>query len=217
MATYLVDYENVNAGGMSGIEKLDGRDTVLIFYSQQADTLTFSLHKKLMDSPAGVVLVRVEGTSKNSLDFQLSSYLGYLIARDAKAEYVIVSKDNGFAVLGAFWKQIDVKVSLIPGLQAAVPAQPAPAPQPAAPAAAPPAKAPAPVAAQPQQPQPATEDRLQQLLPQYTEELPVIREYLHKYKTKQGFNNALTKTFGSDKTGIIYRAVKPLLVDKKGN
>lgn len=195
MTTYLVDYENVNAGGLLGIDSLDATNTVLVFYSQQADTLTFSLHKQLMESRASITLLRVSGSSKNSLDFQLSSYLGYLIARDGQQQYCIISRDNGFGVLVEFWKQQGVSVSVIPALPQKK--------QAAAPGAA-------------GQPTATVTDKLSELLPQFRDELTVVNEYLQKYKTKQGFNNALTKAFGSEKTGIIYKAVKPLLADMKG-
>jgi len=38
---------------------------------------------------------------------------------------------------------------------------------------------------------------------------------MSKYKTKQGINNALVKEFGSEKTGIIYKALRPMLKSKK--
>ena len=58
--------------------------------------------------------------------------------------------------------------------------------------------------------------KLEELIPQYENDIDVIAEFIEKYKTKQGFNNALIKQFGSDKTGLIYKAVKTLLSDKKG-
>ena len=44
----------------------------------------------------------------------------------------------------------------------------------------------------------------------------VVAEYILKYKTKQGFNNALAKKYDTTKGGKLYNAVKPLLHDKKG-
>ena len=46
--------------------------------------------------------------------------------------------------------------------------------------------------------------------------IPLVRELMERYKTKQGLNNALIKEYGSEKTGILYKAIKPLLADKKG-
>ena len=46
MAYYLVDYENVKADGMYGVDQLGKKDCVCIFYSENASTLTFGLHEK---------------------------------------------------------------------------------------------------------------------------------------------------------------------------
>ena len=44
-----------------------------------------------------------------------------------------------------------------------------------------------------------------------------IAELVSKYKTKQGINNALVKRYGADRAYELYKKVKPLLSDKKGN
>ena len=41
MATYLIDYENVKSEGIKGIAQLSEEDRVVIFYSHNADTITF--------------------------------------------------------------------------------------------------------------------------------------------------------------------------------
>ena len=47
MAYYLIDFENVKSRGMEGVELLTEEDTVCIFYSDNADSMTFDLHRKL--------------------------------------------------------------------------------------------------------------------------------------------------------------------------
>ena len=42
MKCYLVDYENVNSAGLTGINKLSSDDLVMIFYSDNASTVTFA-------------------------------------------------------------------------------------------------------------------------------------------------------------------------------
>ena len=76
MAYYLVDYENVKADGMYGVDQLGKKDCVCIFYSENASTLTFGLHEKLNQTKGKIVLQKVEVGVKNALDFQLSTYLG---------------------------------------------------------------------------------------------------------------------------------------------
>ena len=47
-----------------------------------------------------------------------------------------------------------------------------------------------------------------------------VTRIILKYKTKQGINNALVREFQSQdnkKASELYKAIKPLLKDKKGN
>ena len=44
MAIYLVDFENIGYNGLKGIEKLPEGDQVHLFYSSNADKLTFDIH-----------------------------------------------------------------------------------------------------------------------------------------------------------------------------
>lgn len=107
MAYYLVDYENVKVDGMSGVDQLEKTDSVCIFYSENASTLTFGLHESLNRSQAAIVFQKVEVGVKNALDFQLSTYLGYLISEnEGKNEtYYIVSEDKGLAILTGYWAE----------------------------------------------------------------------------------------------------------------
>ncbi len=184
MATFLVDYENVNAAGLQGIDQLIQEDKVLLFYTEKASTLPISLHKKINASKATTDYFEVVYGSKNSLDFQLSSYLGFLVAKDPDDEYYIVSRDNGFKAVKDFWVRRDIKIDLSMNLL--------------------------------KQSTAIIEAKLKETIPQYTEDIPLIRELMERYKTKQGLNNALIKEYGSEKTGVLYKAIKPLLGDKKG-
>ena len=78
MSVFLVDYENTHS--LSGIATLSKDDKVVIFYSQNANSLTFDTHKRIMESPATVEYKYVGTGSQNALDFQLSTYLGYLVS-----------------------------------------------------------------------------------------------------------------------------------------
>lgn len=42
MAYYLIDFENVKSRGMEGVELLAEEDTVCIFYSDNADSMTLT-------------------------------------------------------------------------------------------------------------------------------------------------------------------------------
>ena len=113
MSYYLVDFENVKKDGLDGIHKLGEEDKVCILYSKNADSITFEQHRKIMESKAEITLCKVDVGSKNALDFQLATQLGFLIANKTSDSYYIVSKDKGFEILSGYWKSRGVSVTLI--------------------------------------------------------------------------------------------------------
>ncbi len=112
MATYLIDYENVSKDGLNGITRLTADDTVVIFYSDRADRMTFGLHRRLNETKAAVEYKKVEVGGHNALDFQLATYLGYLIAKNSSESYCIVSNDKGFEFLAGYWRKPMYDVTL---------------------------------------------------------------------------------------------------------
>ena len=120
MAYYLIDFENVKSRGMEGVELLTVEDTVCIFYSDNADSMTFDLHRKLNETKANIIYHKVAVGTKNALDFQLATYLGYLICEQQREgihpNYFIVTKDNGFTSLMVYWKAQGVPVRIIRNL-----------------------------------------------------------------------------------------------------
>ena len=120
MAYYLIDFENVKSRGMEGVELLTEEDTVCIFYSDNADSMTFDLHRKLNETKANIIYHKVAVGTKNALDFQLATYLGYLICEQQREgihpDYFIVTKDNGFTSLMVYWKAQGVPVRIIRNL-----------------------------------------------------------------------------------------------------
>lgn len=105
MATYLIDYENVKSEGIKGIAQLSEEDRVVIFYSHNADTITFEAMDMIFNSKAQVSKYKILCGGKNALDFQLSTYLGYLIHEAKDSYFYIISKDNGFKHVVDFWKK----------------------------------------------------------------------------------------------------------------
>ena len=117
MSVFLVDYENTHS--LSGIATLSKVDKVVIFYSQNANSLTFDTHKRIMESPATVEYKYVGTGSQNALDFQLSTYLGYLVSahKDSDEKIVIVSRDKGFNNVVSFWKhELSLEIQIAPNL-----------------------------------------------------------------------------------------------------
>ena len=111
MSIYLIDYENVNESGLEGIKALKSEDQVHIFFSDQIKSIPFERSIELTQSRAHIEFIRTHKTAKNYLDFQLSTYLGYLIGKGEKGEVIVVSADKGFDSVVDFWKGRNIKIS----------------------------------------------------------------------------------------------------------
>lgn len=198
MNYYLVDYENVKVHGLDGISKLNAEDVVCIFYSEKADTLTFGLHKRLNESKAAIIYQKVDVGGKNALDFQLSSYLGYMIHENMEKEvsYYIVTKDKGYISLVDYWEKRKINISIVADISEKSELK--------------------------LQEEPKQQEELKQQVEQLIEETDAadeVAKLILQYKTKSELNNALMKKFPSKdnkKASKIYKAVKPLIADKKG-
>lgn len=103
MKVYLVDFENVKSKGLTGIDSLTEYDRVIIFYSENADTINFEMHQKVLISKAEVEYFKVHVGGKNALDFQLSTLLGYLVSRNYYTHIFVISNDKSFDFLHDFW------------------------------------------------------------------------------------------------------------------
>lgn len=187
MGYYFIDYENVKMDGLNGINKLETSDKVCIFYSEHADTLTFDLHKRINESKATITFQKVEVGSKNALDFQLVTFLGYEIAGKKEDEYYIVSKDAGYNSVCNYWKRKKIDISIVSNLTRLNIIQE----------------------------QQQLLQKVGKLVND-KEIAKVVTGYIINYKTKQGINIALVQQYKSKQAGEIYQAIKPLLKDKKG-
>ena len=103
MKIFLIDFENVKSKGLTGIDQLEADDTVIIMYSENSDTISFEMHRKVMTCKADIEYFKVHVGGKNALDFQLSSLLGYIVARGEHSHIFIISNDRGFDFLHDFW------------------------------------------------------------------------------------------------------------------
>ena len=192
MNYYLVDYENVKSHGLDGIVKMPPEDVVSIFYSENADTMTFSLHQKLNETRAHVIYEKVEVGTKNALDFQLVTELGYLIRemQDQDVSFFIVSKDKGYGNTVTYWKKRGVRIAQVVDVSGLN--------------------------------EEKIENDLRMRVEPLVRDKEVVSKVVKmilQYKTKQGINNALMKEFPSNnnkRASEIYTAIKPLLSDKKG-
>ena len=102
MAVYLIDFENVTSAGISGVQRLTKEDRVYIFYTANAANMSFAAHLNLLSSPAEIIYYNVSSGGKNALDFQLSSFLGYLISQGQDKQFYIISNDRGYEHVKTF-------------------------------------------------------------------------------------------------------------------
>ena len=111
MEIFLVDFENVHADGLVGIEKLKEDDIVFIFIPKNQNKLT--VPSSVIGHKCKINFFKVETGEKNQMDFQISAYFGYLAARFRKSlssvHFYIVSKDKGFLGIDGLFKNADVK------------------------------------------------------------------------------------------------------------
>ncbi len=188
MAYYLVDYENVNNAGLVGIRALTEADHVIIFYTKNAASMSFDTHCALNDSKAKIDYLKVESGTSNALDFQLSSFLGYLIHEQPDDHFYIIAKDQGYKAVVDFWSGADKHVALVANLEKTTLEEEMKEIRAAISG--------------------VVKDRKEQDL---------VVSYVKKYKTKIGLNNALQKQFDSKQGGEIYKCLKPFIKDLKGN
>lgn len=116
---FLVDSENVNDNWLMLFDMADEDDEIVVFYTKKSPHMSYMSVIRLMENNS--INVRFEecyeGT--NALDFQLVSYMGYLMGRNdtrsestgepASAEtgadeYIIMSNDTGYDPAVRFWK-----------------------------------------------------------------------------------------------------------------
>lgn len=187
MAIYLIDFENVHSDGLKGIEQLAENDVCYVFYSEHAGVLTFNIHKKIIESRAKIYYVEAQVGMKNALDFQLVSYLGYMIRENQEASYCVISNDRAFALVADFWKKKGVDVASAVSLAAAVRLKE----------------------------NEKTASQLASLIPD-KEEREFVAKCIEELSTKQGINNRIAKKYGTTRAGEIYKLIKPLIADKKG-
>lgn len=124
MRIFLIDYENVNSAGLHGIGQAAPDDRVILFHSHAANTISFELFDELKSASVIPERVCISKTGKNALDFQLVTFLGYLIAKEHAGEYYIISRDSGFESTVTFCRDyLGTNVQLRHSIKAAIGSQ----------------------------------------------------------------------------------------------
>ncbi len=118
MKYYFIDFENVHSDGFYGMEQVNKGDVIYVIYSERSKVFSLEIVEKAAIQGAELKAYKVEVGSKNALDFQLSSFLGYIIGKcdDIDCSYAIVSKDMGYDKVVSFWKNRGRKIQRIVNL-----------------------------------------------------------------------------------------------------
>ena len=99
---FLIDFENVQN---LNTENLNSNDMIIFFYSTRTPSIKFELLEKILNQHASLEAHSVILGVKNAMDFQLSSYLGYMINICPTSKFFIISNDTGYQCIVDFWKQ----------------------------------------------------------------------------------------------------------------
>lgn len=205
MNYFLIDYENTHSDGLKNINGISDSDTFIIFYSDTCKNITLDVISDILSHNISYKSFKVSTGSKNALDFQLSSYLGYLIGKETneKAEYYIVSNDKGFDYICDFWRNNAKNVTRLSTKDITIPI----------------IKKNTSSATTTKKKKVKTSDlvtlgELEIFLSKEDQPTEVL-EIFNQYKTKVAISNGLSKKFkDSKKAGNIYKKLKPLLKEK---
>lgn len=102
MTVYLVDMENIPHAWANLLDVCGEDDRMILFYTDQVSQVPIMLMEKVTKSRVEMEYIKCYD-GPNGLDFQLVTEMGYRIARDPEAEYVIVSQDHGFDAVVNYW------------------------------------------------------------------------------------------------------------------
>ena len=107
MTYYFLDFENANQLGKEVKAEVKRGDEIHVFYSEQNKRISLEFLNEMVQRGVPVLLHKVSAGRKNSLDFQLTTYLGYQIGQQGKksARYVIISADTDYDKVIAFWQE----------------------------------------------------------------------------------------------------------------
>ena len=207
MNYFLVDYENVRTDGIKDLKGVQEGDVMVVFYSENCKSITLDVLDSIISLKLKYSSFKVKVGTKNALDFQLTSYLGYLIGQGGMdTNYYIVSDDKGFEVVADFWKEQGIDVSCI-SLKGSLSA-------PKKEATKETKKAEPKKKSKVSSKDLATLDEIKTLIGKDNEPAEVLKVF-NQYKTKVAINNGLVKHFkDTKKVSEIYKKLKPLLKAK---
>lgn len=107
---YLVDTENVGAVWKHLFQLAANTDDILLFYTENTPFLSYNDLEYILSYRERFTMMKCY-TGNNALDFQLVSYLGFMMKTGAKTQYIIVSNDTGYDAMVRFWNDRERNVS----------------------------------------------------------------------------------------------------------
>ena len=206
MNYYLVDYENIHNDLDNLINNTSNGDSIVLFYSETCKNISLDVISNFTSRNLKIDCFKVITGTKNALDFQLASYLGYLVGENKKAaNYYIVSNDKGFDCLCEYWESIGVSVVRICAQTSVV--------KPVLKQNAPKTKKE--VKKNNKENNDITLEEVKEIVKENSE-AEFIVDVLNNSKEKTEVHNKISKHYkDSKKTGILYKKLKPLFKEKK--
>ena len=199
MNHFLIDFENVSSDELKQVKGIKKNDDVVLFYSNACRKIDLESLNVVARNGISFTSQKIANGTKNALDFQLATQLGFLIATcPADDVFHIVSKDKGFDCLTSYWKAKNKNVDRVEIPQA--PKKETPAPEPKKPKV-----------------DPADKVTLNELASVVSKnDMPdQILPIFNKYKTRVAINNGLIRIYKDTKrAGEVYQKLKPLLKKK---
>lgn len=116
MSIYLIDTENVQTRFTQLIPELNQNDSIILFMIKDRHCISLHIDDIVKINKKNVDISIVDcfngKAKKNALDFQLVSYIGYLVCnnRDNHQSLKIVSNDCGFDPVVEFWQDRDIDI-----------------------------------------------------------------------------------------------------------
>ena len=97
---YYIDFENVNCGGLKGVENLKGSDIVFIYYSNDP-SLNMDTVIKIVQTKAKIEFQKLSDeiknmNLKNALDIVILNDISRIINNQCNEWFIIVSNDSGY-------------------------------------------------------------------------------------------------------------------------
>lgn len=119
MSIYLIDTENIQTRFTQLISELNHYDSIILFMIKDRHCISLhiddivAINKKNIDM--SIIDCFNGKAKKNALDFQLVSYIGYLVCnnRDNHQSLKIISNDCGFDPVVDFWQDRGIDICRI--------------------------------------------------------------------------------------------------------